>query len=119
MGGCAPRSKLPLLEFRKRGTGACAPFRTGRVGGARPAGGGGFWLFSPQTALAGEVVDHVVHEAVAGSAHEALSAAELGAVLRQAGVTFDTSMPVVYAMACPFRGRRRAAPGGADRRTVR
>jgi hypothetical protein len=26
--------------------------------------------------------------------------------LRQAGVEFDTSMPVVYAMACPFRGRR-------------
>jgi hypothetical protein len=68
--------------------------------------GGSFWLFRPQAALADEVIDHVRHESGSWSEHEVLSATELAGVLRQAGVTFDASMPVVYAMACPFHGRR-------------
>ena len=35
-----------------------------------------------------------------------LSPAALADVLQTAGVQFDTSMPVVYASACPFHGRR-------------
>ena len=68
--------------------------------------GGGFWLLPPQSALAGEVVEHVKHESGSWGAHNVLPAAELALVLQKVGVTFDTSMPVVYAMACPFRGHR-------------
>ncbi len=67
---------------------------------------GGFWFLNPQPALAGEVAEHVVHEAGSWDMREPLSADAVGAVLRQAGVEFDSTMPVVYALACPFRGRR-------------
>ena len=67
---------------------------------------GGFWFLNPQPALAGEVAEHVVHEAGSWDMREPLSADAVGEVLRQAGVEFDSTMPVVYAMACPFRGRR-------------
>jgi len=67
---------------------------------------GGFWLLNPQPALAGEVAEHVLHEAGSWDMREPLSAEAVSAVLRQAGVEFDTSMPVVYAMSCPFRGGR-------------
>ena len=97
--------ELPLSKFRK-----AAPAPTRRFALAASVAlavlvGGSFWLFRPQSALADEVVDHVRHESGSWSSHEVLSAAELADVLRQAGVTFDTSMPVVYAMACPFHGR--------------
>jgi hypothetical protein len=52
------------------------------------------------------VVEHVMHESGSWSAQEVLPASDLALVLRQAGVTFDSSMPVVYASACPFHGRR-------------
>ena len=68
--------------------------------------GGGFWLLRPQSALAGELIEHVRHEGGSWGAHELLSPAEVAAVLREAGVEFDASMPIVYAMACPFHGRR-------------
>ena len=68
--------------------------------------GGGFWFLNPRPALAGEIAEHLQHEAGSWDMHEPLSAEAVSAVLRQAGVEFDTSMPVVYAMACPFRGRR-------------
>jgi Protein of unknown function (DUF3379) len=67
---------------------------------------GGFWLLNPQPALAGEVAEHVLHEAGSWDMREPLSADAVGEVLRQAGVDFDSTMPVVYAMACPFRGQR-------------
>jgi hypothetical protein len=67
---------------------------------------GGFWLLQPRAALAGEVAEHVAHEAGSWELREPLSAAQVADVLRQAGVRFDTSLPVVYAMACPFRGRQ-------------
>jgi hypothetical protein len=67
---------------------------------------GGFWFLNPRPALAGEVAEHVVHEAGSWDMREPLSAEAIGAVLRQAGVEFDSTMPVVYAMACPFRGQR-------------
>jgi hypothetical protein len=98
--------ELPLSNFRK-----AAPAQPRRFALAASVVlamllGGSFWLFRPQNALADEVVDHVRHESGSWSAHEELSAAELADVLRLAGVAFDTSMPVVYAMACPFHGRR-------------
>jgi hypothetical protein len=98
--------ELPLNNFRKA---APAPARRFALAASVVLAillGGGFWLFRPQPALADELVDHVRHERSSWSAHEVLSASELADVLRQAGVTFDTSMPVVYAMACPFHGRR-------------
>ena len=104
-------------RVRSRARGAAAT-----VSRARPAGAarfalaasvvlallvaGGFWFLNPQPALAGEVAEHVVHEAGSWDMREPLSADAVGAVLRQAGVEFDSTMPVVYAMACPFRGRR-------------
>jgi hypothetical protein len=68
--------------------------------------GGGFWFLNPRPALAGEIAKHVQHEAGSWEMHEPLSAQAVSAVLRQAGVEFDASMPVVYAMSCPFHGRR-------------
>jgi len=96
---------LPLTRFRK-------PAVVSRRGLALAASvvlavtfGAGLWLISAQSALAGEVVEHVKHESGSWSAHDVVPASEVADVLRQAGVKFDMSMPVVYAMACPFRGR--------------
>jgi hypothetical protein len=101
--------ELPLSKFRKAAP-APAPAPARRFALAASVAlamfvGASFWLFRPGAALADEVVDHVRHESGSWSAHDALSATELADVLRQAGVTFDASMPVVYAMACPFHGR--------------
>jgi len=67
---------------------------------------GGVWLLRPQPALAGEVARHIEHEAASWEQHRLLAPAEFAAVLKQAGVEIDASIPVVYAAACPFRGRR-------------
>ena len=67
---------------------------------------GGVWLLRPQTALAGEVVRHIQHEAGSWEQHELLPRAEVVEALKQAGVEVDASLPVVYASACPFRGQR-------------
>jgi len=98
--------ELPLAEFRKP---AAAPVRRFALAASVMLAvliGGGFWLLKPQPALAGDVLEHVRHEAASWDAHEVLTPAELADVLRTAGVQFDSSMPVVYAMACPFHGRR-------------
>jgi hypothetical protein len=68
--------------------------------------GAGVWVFRPQSALAGEVVEHVLHESGSWTSRAILTPEEVAAVLLAAGVKFDTSMPVVYAMACPFHGHR-------------
>jgi hypothetical protein len=65
---------------------------------------GGLWVFRPQSALAGEVVEHVTHEAGSWQMRERLPASAVAAVLAQAGMKFDSSLPVVYAMPCEFRG---------------
>lgn len=96
--------ELPLSKFRKP-----APTRVRRFALAASVMlamllGGTFWMVGSQNALAGELVEHVKHEGGSWEAHDSLSEAELAAVLRQAGVKFDPSMPVVYASACPFRG---------------
>ena len=66
--------------------------------------GGGAWLFRPQPALAGEVVEHVKHEPGSWQVHEAVSPEALAAVLAKAGVRYDARFPVTYASPCPFRG---------------
>jgi hypothetical protein len=87
--------ELPLAGFRKAApVQAQAPVRRYALAASVMLAvllGGGFWLLGSQNALAGEIVEH---------------AASLADVLRKAGVSFDTSMPVVYASACPFRGHR-------------
>jgi hypothetical protein len=98
--------ELPIHRFRSA---AAAPARRFALAASVVLAmliGGGFWLLSPQPALASEVLDHVRHEGGSWGAHEVLSGAALAEVLQQAGVKFDTSMPVVYAMACPFHGHR-------------
>ena len=100
--------ELPLAKFRKTGTTAGAPLRAGGIGGARHyssaevSGSSGRSLRSPA-----KCVEHVSHESGSWSrAAKCSPAVHSPTCCRQAGVQFDTSMPVVYAMACPFHGRR-------------
>ena len=97
--------ELPLSNFRKAAPAPARRFALAASVVLAVLVGGSFWLFRPQPALADELVDHVRHESGSWGAREVLTASELADVLRQAGVTFDSSMPVVYAMACPFHGR--------------
>jgi hypothetical protein len=97
--------ELPLAKFRK-----AAPAPSRRIALAASVAlatlvGGGLWLWSPGSALASEVVEHVSHEGGSWARQEVVSAATLAGVLQKAGVQFDTSMPVIYASPCPFRGR--------------
>jgi uncharacterized protein DUF3379 len=68
--------------------------------------GGGFWLFRPATALAGDVVQHVVEEADSWNSHQPMPPAQVAEVLRVAGAHFDSPFPVVYGYPCPFKGHR-------------
>ncbi|HEU4780312.1 MAG TPA: DUF3379 family protein [Steroidobacteraceae bacterium] len=100
--------ELPLAGFRKPVQSA-PPARRFALAASVLLGilvGGGFWLLKPTPALAGDVLAHVKHESASWDAHEVLTPSELAGVLKTAGVQFDSSMPIVYAMACPFRGRR-------------
>jgi hypothetical protein len=97
--------ELPLQRFRQ----PTAPVRRFALAASVLLAvllGGGFWLLRPESALAGEVMEHVIHEPDSWSHQRQLSAAELSAVLQAAGVEFDVTMPVVYAAPCPFRGHR-------------
>jgi hypothetical protein len=101
--------ELPLEKFRAPAqTRAPAPTRWALAASVLLAIclGAGFWLLRPPPALAGEVVEHVLHEAGSWDLHEPLPAAQVAEVLDLAGVKFDTRLPIVYAMACPFRGQR-------------
>jgi hypothetical protein len=97
--------ELPLARFRKP---AAAPRRWALAASVVLAVTlvGGFWALRPAPALAGELVEHVTHEAGSWDKQQWLPASAVADVLRQAGVQFNTSLPVVYAMACPFHGRR-------------
>ena len=65
---------------------------------------GGVWMSWPQPALALEVVEHVRHEPGSWMGERLLTAEELAPILSKAGVELDTSLPVVYASPCRFRG---------------
>ena len=97
--------EVPLTQFRSRQS---PPRRLALAASIVLAllVAGGFWLLNPRPALAGEIAEHVAHEAGSWDNHEPVSAEALAAVLRQSGVSFDSTMPVVYVMSCPFRGER-------------
>jgi hypothetical protein len=97
--------EVPLTKFRKAAPPPARRFALAASVVLAMLIGGGFWLSLPQPALAAEVVDHVRHESGSWGAHDELSPSALADVLQKAGVQFDTSMPVVYASACPFHGR--------------
>jgi hypothetical protein len=97
--------ELPLPQFRRR----APPVRRFALAASVALAlvvAGGAWLFRPQAALADEVVAHVMHEAGSWDAREQMSASAIAQVLGAAGVEFDANLPVVYAVPCPFRGRR-------------
>jgi hypothetical protein len=97
--------ELPLPEFRRR----IPPVRRFALAASVALAlvvAGAAWLFRPQSALANEVVGHVMHEAGSWDAREQIPAPAIAQVLGAAGVEFDANMPVVYAVPCPFRGRR-------------
>lgn len=96
--------EVPLPRFRKRAPPARRLALAASVMLALLLAGGA-WFLNPKPALAGEIAEHVLHEAGSWDKQQALSPADINAVLQQAGVRFDTSLPVVYAMSCPFRGR--------------
>jgi hypothetical protein len=100
--------ELPLQEFRAPALRRPPARRFALAASVLLAllAGGGFWLLRPQTALAEEIVEHLIHEPGSWEQRQELGAAELAAVLEAAGVEFDSSLPVVYAAPCPFRGRR-------------
>ena len=97
--------ELPLPEFRRR----APPSRRFALAASVVLAllvAGGTWLFRTPSALAGEVVAHVQDEAGSWDAHDLMPATSIAGVLGAAGVEFDSSLPVVYAAPCPFRGRR-------------
>lgn len=96
--------QLPLHRFRTATPPARRFALAASVVGALLVAGGG-WVFRPQTALAHEVVQHMSEEAGSWALQRRLAPEEISAVLARAGVHFDTSMPVVYASPCRFRGR--------------
>jgi hypothetical protein len=97
--------ELPLPAFRRR----APPVRRFALAASVALAllvAGGAWLFRPSSALAGELVTHVMEEPGSWESREQMPAASIAGVLRAAGVEFDAHMPVVYAAPCPFRGRR-------------
>lgn len=97
--------ELPLPGFRRRAPPARRFALAASIIVALVIAGGG-WLFRPQPALAGEVVEHVLHEPGSWDAPEQMARASIEDVLKTAGVEFDSEVPIVYAAPCPFRGRR-------------
>lgn len=66
---------------------------------------GGFWVAAPRSSLAGEVVNHTVHEPQAWNMREPVPAGVLDFVLKRANMSLDPHAPAVtYASACQFRG---------------
>ncbi len=97
--------ELPLPKFRRAAPQPARRFALAASVVLAVLVAGGSWLLWPQPALAREVLEHVDHEPGSWGGHEVLDAATLTAVLQKAGVHFDTSMPVIYAQPCTFRGR--------------
>jgi hypothetical protein len=97
---------IPVNRFRKAASPPARRFALAASMVLAVLIGGGFWVLRPQPALAAEVVEHMRHESGSWTLRAVLSPEEVAEVLQTAGVRFDTSMPVVYAMACSFRGHR-------------
>ena len=103
-GGVRAALELPLAKFRKP-TPAPRRFALAATIVLAMVVAGGVWLARSEPALASEVVAHVTEEPGSWGLEKPLSTGEITAVLHQAGVEFDTSLPIVYASACPFHGR--------------
>jgi hypothetical protein len=101
--------ELPLSEFRRP---AVHPARRYYALAASLLVGlliaGTMWVVLPQPALAGDVLEHARHEPGSWDGTEVRPAAEVAAVLKLAGVEFDSKLPITYAAPCPFHGRRMA-----------
>jgi hypothetical protein len=98
--------ELPLAKFRKPAPSRVQRFALAASFMLAALFGGAFWMVGSQNALAGELVEHVKHEGDSWGSQQELPGSALSQVLQEAGVEFDSSMPVVYASACPFRGHR-------------
>jgi len=98
--------ELPLSEFRQKRQAPVRRFALAASVALALLLAGGFWVLKPQSALAHEVVAHVLEESSSWDQQQLLPAAEVADILRTAGVEFDASLPVVYGYACPFRGHR-------------
>jgi hypothetical protein len=100
--------EMPLAAFRAAGPAQTPRMRRYALAASIALGvflAAGFWLLKPQPALAGELVEHVRHEAFSWDIKEPMAPADVAGVLRTAGVKFDAGMPILYAAPCPFRGR--------------
>jgi hypothetical protein len=97
--------ELPLHQFRKK----APPMRRYAMAASVVFAlvvSGAFWLFRPGPALADEVVRHLAHEPGSWNKQTPLDADAIADVLHKAGVQYDSHLPIVYAMACPFHGHR-------------
>lgn len=97
--------EMPLSEFRRP---AARPVRRYALAASVMLGllvAGAMWIVLPQPALAGEVVAHVLEEPDSWTSGAAMPGEGVAAVLKKAGVAFDSRLPIVYAYPCPFRGR--------------
>jgi hypothetical protein len=97
--------ELPLADFRRP---AARPVRRYALAASVMLGlmiAAAMWVVLPQPALAGEIVEHVLHEPDSWDGG-AVAAEDIAAVLKAAGVEFDSKLPIVYAAPCPFRGQR-------------
>lgn len=100
--------ELPLPAFRQP---AARPVRRYALAASLMFGlliAGTMWVVLPQPALAGDVIEHALHEPGSWDGGEVLPPETVAAVLKAAGVEFDSSLPITYAAPCPFHGRRMA-----------
>jgi hypothetical protein len=67
--------------------------------------GGALWTLRPATALAGEIVGHVIDEPSSWQSQAVLPASYVAELLAGSGVQYDIKLPVIYATRCPFEGQ--------------
>lgn len=97
--------QLPLSEFRGQGKRRVQPFALAASIVLALVVAGSVWTFRPAQGIAGELIEHIGHEAASWTVGQTVPAHQVAAILKRAGVQFDSTLPVTYASACPFRGR--------------
>jgi hypothetical protein len=100
--------ELPLHRFRDAPARPARPMRLPALAASLLLAvlvGAGAWLLLPQSALADEIVEHVIHEPDSWQQRQPISSERLADVLARAGVSYDSRLPVTYASPCRFRGR--------------
>ena len=109
--------EVPLSRFRERAPPARPVVRRYALAASVVLAllvAGGFWFLNPQPALAGEVAEHVVHEAGSWDMREPLSADAVGEVLATGRRGFRQHDAGGLCHGLPVPRPTRAAPGGAD-----